>query len=57
MSPLADIHWPQLSLIKTKPFDFVISEHSKIGVNGVQVLNTAKQRELEYPGPSHGRVV
>ena len=38
-----------MNLIKTKPFDFVISEHSKIGVNGVQVLDTAKQLNWNTP--------
>ena len=38
-----------MSLIRVKPFDFVISEHSKIGVNGVQVLDTAKQLNWNTP--------
>ena len=38
-----------ISLIATKPFDFVISEHSNIGVNGVQVLETAKQLNSDIP--------
>lgn len=38
-----------VSLIRTKPFDFVISEHSTIGVNGVQVLETSKQLNWNIP--------
>jgi two-component system nitrogen regulation response regulator NtrX len=38
-----------ISLIRTKPFDFVISEHSTIGVNGVQVLETAKRVNWNIP--------
>lgn len=38
-----------ISLIRTKPFDFVISEHSTIGVNGVQVLENAKRVNWNIP--------
>ena len=38
-----------VSLIKKKPFDFVISENSLIGINGVQVLDTAKQLNWNTP--------
>ena len=38
-----------ISLIRTEPFDFVISEHSTIGVNGVQVLENAKRVSWNIP--------
>ena len=38
-----------ISLITTKKFDFVIAEHSNIGVDGVQVLETAKQQNWNIP--------
>ena len=38
-----------LSLLSTKPFDFVISEHSSIGVNGVRVLEVAKRLNWAVP--------
>ena len=38
-----------VNLIRTNPFDFVISENSTIGINGVQVLDTAKQLNWNTP--------
>ena len=38
-----------INLIRMKSFDFVISEHSTSGVNGVQVLETAKRMDWNLP--------
>jgi DNA-binding NtrC family response regulator len=38
-----------IDLIEKHSFDFIISDHSRLGVDGLRLLETAKQRDSDTP--------